>query len=31
MYDGKEIGRIVESVQKNIETDISDAYSKAGH
>jgi len=31
MYDGKEIGRIVESVQKNIETDITDAYSKAGH
>ncbi len=30
-YDGKEIGRVVESVQINIESDILNQYHKAGY
>ncbi len=30
-YDGKQIGRVVESVQKNIETDMLNQYHKAGY
>jgi len=30
-YDGKEIGRVVESVNKSIETDMLNVYHKAGY